>query len=314
MNFSVIIPLYNKEKHIAEAIRSVLDQSLQSFELIIVDNGSTDDSFKIARTYESPQVKIITEFQNKGVSSARNTGIAASNNPYLCFLDADDYWMPDFLENIRSLIHEFPQAGAYTTAISFKRKNELYHPGYYGIPEKPEKVLVPDYFESVLHGEQVITASSVCIPKKIMNEVGLFDANIREGEDQDQWIRIALSYDIAFHWKASAVYRQDAENMLTKQIPDRELDYAVKLQRFLDEGKIPDNRKDVVRKIIAANLIGVASMHILGGNKSIARKFLKDPRSKLLPGKRKYWLALLLLPSFLVPHLYEWRRKLLSKR
>ncbi|MGB0177904.1 MAG: glycosyltransferase family 2 protein, partial [Owenweeksia sp.] len=196
----------------------------------------------------------------------------------------------------------------------FKRKDVLYHPGYYNIPESPQKLIVPDFLGSVLHGEQVITASSVCIPRSILEEVGLFDEHIRDGEDQDLWNRIALQYPVAFHWKASAVYRQDADNMLTRHVPKNELDYAVKIQRLLDEGKIPQNKEDVMRKIIAANLIGVASMNILAGDKTTARKFLDDPRSRLLPEKRQYWVSLMRLPSFLVRILYNWRRKLLQKR
>ncbi|HBF19967.1 MAG: hypothetical protein CMI36_10735 [Owenweeksia sp.] len=314
MKFSVIIPLYNKEKHIAEAIESVLSQTVPDFEIIIVDNGSSDNSLHIAKTYERPGVKVVTQLERKGVSSARNTGIEASSYDHLCFLDADDYWFEDFLQNISELIEAFPQAGIYTTAIQFKRKDTLYHPGYYGLPQAPAKLIVPDYFESILHGEQVITASSVCIPKHILNETGPFDEQVRDGEDQELWNRIALKYPVAFHRSASAVYRQDADNMITHQVPKRELDHAVKLQKMLDEGHIPDIRKDIIQKIIAANLIGVASMNILAGDKAMARLLLNDPRSKKLPQRRSYWVLLLALPNFLVRILYALRRKLLNKR
>lgn len=117
MRFSVIIPLYNKAPYIGKALQSVLEQTFDDFEIIVVDDGSTDDSYSVAKavleTSERP-FKLIHQ-ENAGVSTARNKGVAASSGEYICFLDGDDWWAPTFLEKMDELIQDYPEAGIYGT-------------------------------------------------------------------------------------------------------------------------------------------------------------------------------------------------------
>ena len=116
MKFSVIIPLYNKASYVAKAIGSVLDQTYDDFELIVVDDGSKDDSAEIAsRAIEGYEKCHLLKQKNAGVSMARNKGVGMSHGEYLCFLDADDWWESMFLEEMEKLIDEFPGAGIYGT-------------------------------------------------------------------------------------------------------------------------------------------------------------------------------------------------------
>ena len=124
MKFSIVIPLYNKEKHVARAINSILNQTYQDFEIIIVDDGSTDFSYEEVKKINDPRIKIIRQ-KNLGVSSARNTGIKEAKNNYIGFLDADDKWKPDFLETIKKLIKDFPGAGAYATSYEIQKENRV---------------------------------------------------------------------------------------------------------------------------------------------------------------------------------------------
>lgn len=311
MRFSVIIPLYNKEDYIREAVTSVLSQNFEDYELLVIDDGSTDKSSERARSFEKMGVKYIRK-ANGGTASARNVGILQSRGKHLCFLDADDFWKPNFLSLIDELITSFPQAGIYCTAYHFLRKGKLYHPGYHGVKSN-EKQIVPDYFESILHGEQVATASSSCIPRHVFEKVGLFNENCYN-EDQELWNRIALQYPVAFHKQPAAVYRQDASGMKTRQVPKQELDHAALLQQMLDTGKVPGQKKEVVKKIIAANLIGVASLNLLAGDKATAKKFLNDPRTDDLPERKAAWQKLMPLPSFLIRWIYGLRNKIQSRR
>ena len=113
IKFSVILPLYNKEKEIANTLKSVLNQTYKADEIIVVDDGSTDNSKEVVKKFKD--VKLI-EQKNCGVSCARNRGIKEARNEYICFLDADDLWEEDFLEEIKRLIESFPQAIFYSTS------------------------------------------------------------------------------------------------------------------------------------------------------------------------------------------------------
>ncbi len=313
MRFSVVIPLYNKESHIAETMHSVFRQSFTDFELIVVDDGSTDKSLNKARAFKDPRLKVLSR-KNRGTSAARNEGILAARGEYICFLDADDFWYPHFLTNINDLIREFPEAGIYCTAYTFKRKGKLYHPGYYGMPKDKEMFLVPSYFESVLYGEQVVTASSACIPQRVIDDIGLFNEDMQNTEDQEMWNRIVLKYRVAFHTEVSAIYRQDAQNMKTRYVPKQEIEYAAILQKQLDAGEVPQDLEEIIKKTIAANLIGVASLNLLSGDKKTARQFLNDPRANYFPERKAAWEKLMPLPSALIRMAYRIRNKIQNRR
>ena len=117
--FSVIIPLYNKENYIEETIKSVLNQSFNDFEVIIVDDGSTDDSLKLASQLQNSKITIITQ-KNQGASVARNRAINAAKGKYIAPLDADDIWHKNHLSELKSLIHSFPNAGLFCNNYEIK--------------------------------------------------------------------------------------------------------------------------------------------------------------------------------------------------
>lgn len=113
MRFSVIIPLYNKAPYVKKALDSVLSQTFKDYELIIVDDGSTDESYIIAKeSLEGTKVNYrLIQQENAGVSTARNNGVTASRGDFICFLDADDWWAQTFLEKMNSFINDYPDAG-----------------------------------------------------------------------------------------------------------------------------------------------------------------------------------------------------------
>lgn len=112
IDISVVIPLYNKAAAITSTIQSVLAQSYPYFEIVIIDDGSSDNSVQKVRLIDDKRIKLISK-QNGGVSSARNYGIRMAKYEYLAFLDADDYWEPSYLEELINLINDFPNAGLY---------------------------------------------------------------------------------------------------------------------------------------------------------------------------------------------------------
>lgn len=213
MKFSVIIPLYNKAPYVAKTIGSVLAQTFTDYELVIMDDGSKDDSFEIAKNaIEShPQCHLYKQ-ENAGVSMARNNAVALTHGDYLCFLDADDWWNPTFLEEMSNLIAAFPEAGIYGT--SYTIVNETKHktrvspigvePGF----EKGYINYCQVYAKTLA---MPLTSISVAIPRPVFDEMGGFPREIKLGEDFLLWIRIALKYKVAFLNKPLAYYNQDVD-------------------------------------------------------------------------------------------------------
>ncbi len=196
-----------------KAIQSVLTQTFMDYELVIVDDGSKDDSAVIAeKNIENHSNCRLIRQENAGVSMARNNGVAASHGDYLCFLDADDWWEPTFLEEMSKLIEEFPDAGIYGT--SYTIVNETKH------KTRVAPIGVDSGFEKgYINYSQVyaktlampLTSISVAIPRIVFDEMKGFPQGIKLGEDFLLWIHIALKYKVVFLNKPLAFYNQDVD-------------------------------------------------------------------------------------------------------
>lgn len=213
MKFSVIIPLYNKAPYVVKAIGSVLAQTYGDYELIVVDDGSKDESASIAsKAIEGHSNCKLIRQENVGVSMARNNGVAASKGDYLCFLDADDWWDSAFLEEMLKLIEEFPEAGIYGT--NYTIVNETKH------KTRVSPIGVEPGFErGYINYCQVyaktmampLTSISVAIPRNVFDEMEGFPKGVKLGEDFMLWIHIAMKYKVAFLNKPLAYYNQDVD-------------------------------------------------------------------------------------------------------
>lgn len=207
--FSVIIPLYNKAPYIAKAIESVLGQTYRDFEVIVIDDGSTDQSLEVAKTFENKSITIISQ-PNSGVSTARNNGVKLAKHPYICFLDADDWWHPTFLEEMKQLITDFPDAGIYGSGY-YIVKNGQERIAPIGVPQGFERGII-DYCE--VYAKTLcmpIWTGAVIVPKNIFDEEGGFKSQLKLGEDFDLWIRIVLKHKAILVNKPLAYYNQDVD-------------------------------------------------------------------------------------------------------
>ena len=206
--FCVIIPLYNKAPYVAKTIDSVLGQTFTDYELMVIDNGSTDGSGDIIKRYSDPRLRIHHIEENIGVSNARNKGVTLTSAPYITFLDADDWWEPNFLEKMGQLIDRHPNAGIYGT-------------GYY-IVKNGRKRVAPigvdkDFGEGEINYCQVyartlcmpLTSISVCMPRTIFEKNGGFPPNISMGEDFLLWIHVALNHPVILLNSPLCNYNQD---------------------------------------------------------------------------------------------------------
>ncbi|MEG1622670.1 MAG: glycosyltransferase [Alistipes sp.] len=201
---SVLIPLYNKAAEISATLHSVLAQTMQPIEIIVVDDGSTDDSVAVVEKIGSPLIRLIRQ-ENQGVSSARNHAMAEAKGEWVALLDGDDQWTPNYLEEIHRLIDCYPNCGAYATAfcIDDGQKRTL------GDTPKDEG-LVDFFTESLTH--YVLIPSATTLNRHLALELGGFPEGMKLGEDQYLWTKIARHAPICFSPKPLAIYSKVATN------------------------------------------------------------------------------------------------------
>ena len=199
---SIIIPLFNKELFVKQTLLSVLNQTFSEFEIIIINDGSTDKSVTIINDIDDKRITLYTT-KNKGVSHARNYGISKANTDLIAFLDADDLWEPNHLENLHTLYTNFPHCGLYATNYHKQFFNGKKINTHFNGVSKHHFGIIEDYF-SASTSDSIAWSSAVMIPKKIFQELGGFDEAMRSGQDTDLWIRIALNKSIAFSAVASS--------------------------------------------------------------------------------------------------------------
>lgn len=207
IRFSVIMPLYNKAAYVEKAIRSVLEQTYPHYELIVINDGSTDNSAILAEELlkDVPNARLINQ-ENAGVAVARNNGVAQAKGDYLCFLDADDWWDISFLQEMQQFIKDYPEAGIWGTNYWYVKNghkrivNGEIKTGYINF--------CAEYAKSVI---QVLWTGSVCLRKDTYNRFNGFQPNLRLGEDFILWLNIALNYKVAFLNKQLSFYNFDVD-------------------------------------------------------------------------------------------------------
>ena len=217
---TVIIPLYNKATSIAHAFDSVLAQTCQDFEVVVVDDGSTDESAAIVERYTDPRIRLIRQ-ENAGVSAARNRGIAEAKGEYVAFLDADDEWMPEFLEEIVALQKEFPASRAQATRYVQCQEEVQKEFVLNRLPFKGERGVLTNYFEVACHSNPPVWTGAVCIERALLNEIGGFPLGVKSGEDLLTWARIAVHTQWAYSLNAYAIFNMEGydKNECPKRIP-----------------------------------------------------------------------------------------------
>lgn len=197
--FSIIIPLYNKENYIIPTLKSLLRQSYDKFEIILVNDGSTDNSLSLVKEYiNDPRLKLIN-IKNNGVSNARNVGIQNAKYDWLCFLDADDFWHIDYLIKAQDIIKQ-------------ENEIEVIAFNYYKYYDDFRKKIMFDKKSGFLNSYltfNCMSSSSVVIKKKVFDEIGYFNTQIFYGEDQHMWLRISNQKKIYYINNPLAYYRMN---------------------------------------------------------------------------------------------------------
>jgi glycosyltransferase involved in cell wall biosynthesis len=209
VSVSVIIPTYNRSSFIQEAVDSVLAQSYRDFELIIVDDGSTDETSKILSRYKDQVSIIMTE--HSGPSAARNAGIKTAQGEFIAFLDSDDLWLPEKLKLQMNFFHNNPDIFVCQTEETWIRNGVRVN------PRKIHKKYSGLIFEHCLP-LCIVSPSAVMIHKTVFNKVGLFDESMPACEDYDLWLRISPRYSIHLIETPQIIKRGGHEDQQSKRV------------------------------------------------------------------------------------------------
>ncbi len=202
---TVVMPLFNKEQDVERAIESVLVQTVDDFELIVVNDGSTDNGPAKVKAFHDERIRMIDQ-RNAGVSVARNCGITEARADLIAFLDADDEWADDFLETILNLREQFPRCDVFATNYFFCGDGYKRPAIIRRMPQNFREGLLKDYFGVAAHSDPPLWTSAVGVTKRAITSVGGFPVGVHSGEDLLTWAKLAANYEIAYANRPCAVY------------------------------------------------------------------------------------------------------------
>ena len=289
--FSVIIPVYNKAMFIEQTLKSVFAQTFIDFELIVVNDGSTDKSEVEILAFNDERMRYFVK-ENGGASTARNFGIEMAEADYITFLDADDYWYPDFLQEMFRNIGKFPEQKIFAAAIEIEMPKAVF-PAQYSIEKNTEPQVV-GYFGASEKTTAICTSCAV-FHKSIFEEIGNFDIHLKSGQDTDLWIRMGLFYPVVFSSTILARYVYDPKS-LSKNV--------VYLTKKLDFSKFAEAEKTnrSLKKFLDLNRFSFAIKCRLIGDFKHFRLYRDDIDPENLSGRKK---ILLLLPGSILRFLLK---------
>lgn len=300
---SIVIPLYNKSLVVEKTLESVLAQTYQDYELIIVNDGSTDGSDQIATQFvESNRsqfrhpVKIINQ-NNQGVSAARNQGIKEATGDIVAFLDADDEWLPDYLNEINYLSEKYPSCAVFGTSYYLKPSHNQLVPAPIRYIQFAEDGLLTNYFTVVSRSWGPLWTSACAVKKNALIEIGLFPVGIHLGKDVILLAKLACQFKIAYSCKYLSIYNRIPEvysHSIQRYMPSIADDYVGnELLKLRDSFDIPD----LDRFVFLWMKIRFVSFVMEGSRNQALKEFIRIVPKSLINLDCIYHLFLLCLPD-----------------
>lgn len=300
MKISVAIPLYNKEKYIGRAITSVLKQTVQPDEIIVVDDGSADHSVREVQKFNDARIRLVQQ-ENRGEGAARNRAVEEATHELVAFLDADDEWKPDFLLHIRELYEKFPDCGAYATAYEMMLPNgRAVLAKFKGIPAHSWIGIIPDFFKVAQEGSP-FCSSSVALSRKIFQSLKGFPEGIKQGADRMLWVRLGIEFPVAFCSSSQSIYYTDIPNSALHTRYDSYPIISKMIEEMLKNNEIPSPLlADIADYNTFLKLQRIYHLVIIGRMKD-ARELLRAtaPRRKYY-FQIAYWRLVTIFPSWIV--------------
>ena len=264
---SVIIPTYNHARYVVEAIRSALDQTYEDAEILVIDDGSTDNSREVIAPFAG-RVRYIHQ-DNQGLSAARNTGVRESRGRFIAPLDADDVWMPGYLAAMVPVLAADDSIGAaYSGWRYIDAAGNL-------LAQQSTKTVPPEQFYPALAYTNFLVPSGVLVRRECLDRAGPFDVNLRAVEDRDMWLRIARERKVVGVPQVLVGYRTHGENM-TRDLPRMETARRyVATKHFGPEEGDPAGWPDLRRRAWGGLYLRTAIDHFQAGDVDGARGYLK---------------------------------------
>lgn len=238
---SVIIPTYNRAYLIREAIDSVLGQTNPNLELIVVDDGSTDETAEVLARY-GERVRVIRQ-ENRGVSAARNAGIAAASGEWIAFLDSDDLWKPRKLEKQMAWLQAHPQ-------VKICHTDEIWIRGGVRVNSMKKHAKPAGWIFEECLPFCVVSPSSVVIHRSVFDVVGLFDETLPACEDYDLWLRVAVKYPFGYIPEKLVVKRGGHADQLSRKYWGLDRFRVQSLRKILASGKLKPEQAGAARRAL----------------------------------------------------------------
>ena len=310
--FSVVIPLYNKAAYVERCLRSVRAQTLTDYEVIVVDDGSTDGGSEVARRFLRPGDRLVCQ-DNAGVSAARNKGIREARADLVAFLDADDEWLPHFLATIGDLRESWPEAALYSTAF-----DQVYGDRRRAAPipklcasqvERYDAAALVDHW---LRGLYPIWSSATVAVKGAIVDVGGFPVGLHSSEDLDTWFRIALHHSVVWSPLVSALYHQASDRgRLTRADIKGDSPWSSRLEAYVEDRSIPAPIRARLPELISRRRLYAVQTNLAYGRPQEARELLSQCRGHL--GRTAEYRRLKIVSAMPVPALriLIWTRRFL---
>ncbi len=273
LSFSIVIPLYNKGRYVYDTIQSVLGQNYRHFEIIVVDDGSTDDGPSIVGAIDDARVKLIRQ-PNGGVSRARNCGIEAATGDIVTFLDADDWYGPYYLETVAALAAEHPEIIFFGCA--YHRALE-YVPGDLSRPPQPLPVSVQsNYYELLRQHHPGVHTNSVAIRRvQLAAMQPCFPVGESHGEDQDLWFRLSEKFTLLYCSVMLVGYRIDVPGSLMMLRPKGMLPYFERLQQRALSGQLTKEQRRSALRLVGDSRSALAREYLEYGDRAEAFRQLR---------------------------------------
>ena len=232
---SVIIPTFNRAEKTARAVTSVLYQRFKDYEIIVVDDGSEDETEKALHPFKD-RIRYVIHETNQGVSAARNTGIEASTGPLIAFLDSDDYWLPDKLDVQTAFFSKNPHAMICQTEETWIRNGRRVNPGKRHL--KPSGHIFEPSLVLCL-----VSPSAVMLKRALLHEVGVFDEDLPACEDYDLWLRIACRYPVFLIRQSLVIKEGGHPDQLSARFTGMDRFRIRALEKLLRESPLSESQK-----------------------------------------------------------------------
>lgn len=307
MQISVVIPLYNKARFVEETVRSALNQVHPVHEVIVVNDGSTDDGGRRVAAIGDPRVRLVWQ-ANAGVSRARNHGVELATGDWIAFLDADDWWHPEFLQRIAAARVQFPGAKMVAGGFSEVSGNQQSIAAW-SLAERPRRIeWIEDLRTRWLQGRSFMTSGIVIQTALLKGMQPCFAPGESIGEDLDLWFRVSDRTSIAFDPTPLIAYRAAVDGSLTSRATiGRMPPYLLRMRQDALSGKIPQRHREAAIRFVAQIEITVARDMLAQGRRLAALQWLIRAYPEIGSARWQLTALMVLLPGAIAGLWQRWR-------